>query len=414
MQKPTYLDKYFFDWELFDVILQGTSSLDSGTYVAPIDNRDQAYEFLEAYGFNQNDPVLKAELFGNFQEALQFIKRYFLKEGNPEGLDYSVPNFIHTITEISELLLIVSGKVEGMSIEDRLWGSIVLKVMHTILHVDKDLRYNYFQVIQQQIFDRFYKFIGRDGEDRITLKDPYTDEVIHLQDFQTKAKKRRDSIIIKLFHKKENVAEELFDRVGVRFVTNSIFDTLKVVKFLYENNIVMPHNLKPSRSLNTIINLQKFKKCYGTTVDMAIRNDLSEDRFVQALQREAAECFPEKLSKEILNNHSFKNYRSIQFTCRQMIRYRNPFMQNFSAVRKEALESLKENPDNEFVKKVCDLDTSSIARDIRFFYPFEVQVVDVENHKVNTEGEASHQKYKKAQLKSAIDRLFASLIAINS
>ena len=29
--------------------------------------------------------------------------------------------------------------------------------MHTILHADKDLRSNYFSVIQQQIFDRFFR-----------------------------------------------------------------------------------------------------------------------------------------------------------------------------------------------------------------------------------------------------------------
>ena len=36
----------------------------------------------------------------------------------------------------------------------------------------------------------------------------------------------------------ENVAEELFDRVGVRFVTQNRFDTLRVIRFLLEKNIV--------------------------------------------------------------------------------------------------------------------------------------------------------------------------------
>jgi len=61
-------------------------------------------------------------------------------------------------------------------------------------------------------------------------------------------------------------------------------------------------------------------------------------------------------------------------------------------------------------KQIVELDSSSVTRDIRFFYPFEIQIVDEDNHKGNSEGEASHLEYKKSQLKSAISRLFRPLI----
>ncbi len=51
-----------------------------------------------------------------------------------------------------------------------------------------------------------------------------------------------------------------------------------------------------------------------------------------------------------------------------------------------------------------------MARDIRFFYPYEVQVVDVDAFKENTEGEASHQEYKRQQVQSAQKRLFKKLL----
>jgi uncharacterized protein (TIGR04562 family) len=51
-----------------------------------------------------------------------------------------------------------------------------------------------------------------------------------------------------------------------------------------------------------------------------------------------------------------------------------------------------------------------VARDIRFFYPYEIQVVDIEAFKENTEGEASHQEYKRQQVLSAQKRLFKKLI----
>ena len=52
---------------------------------------------------------------------------------------------------------------------------------------------------------------------------------------------------------------------------------------------------------------------------------------------------------------------------------------------------------------------SHITRELRFFYPFEVQVTDMESHEMNTKGEASHQAYKKSQVKSAMERLMKPL-----
>ena len=105
-------------------------------------DRDQVYDFLGGYGFDLKNPVESAELFGNYQEAIQFIKRYFLKEGNPEGLPLSIPSFLYTLTDISELFLLATGKSGAKpNLEEELWAGVVLKVMHTILHADKDLRY---------------------------------------------------------------------------------------------------------------------------------------------------------------------------------------------------------------------------------------------------------------------------------
>ena len=404
MNRPEYLDKYTFDWGLFDVVVGGKSALDSKFLISQIYNVEQVTSFLKGYGLDPNDPVAQAELFGNFQEAMQFIKRYFLKEGNPDGLDLKVPNSLYMVTDVKDLLLMATGNSDH-SMEERLWAEAVLKVMHTIVHVDKDLRSNYFSVIQTQIFDRFYKFLHRGKDNNLFLKDENVK--IPLTEFETKAKKSRDSVIIKLLHKAENVAEELFDRVGVRFVTKSKFDCLRVVKFLIENSIVIPHNIKPSRSVNTIIDISKFRNKYSGLIKMAIRNELSEERFFAAVNRELTESGFDSNDSE-RNLHSSKGYRSIQFTSRQLIRYKNPFLKDFMEIRKAA----KNEGDTILAKKVLSLDMSLIARDVRFFYPYEVQIVDEESHKINTEGEASHQEYKKSQVISAMKRVFGELLTL--
>ena len=314
MTRPDYLSKYLFDWESLDLVLGGRSALDSHFFIGSMDGEDQVQDFLTGYGLDYSDPVTRAELFGNFQEALQFVRRYFLVEGNPGGTELQIPNSILMITDISHLLLMATGNAEGTNAEETLWAEMILKVMHTILHIDKDLRSNYFSIIQTQIFDRFYKYVYRDKEENLFLGERNEgSNPIRLLDFETKSKKSRDSVIIKLLHKAENVAEELFDRVGVRIVTDNRFDTIRVVKFLLEKFVIIPHNIKPSRSLNTMIDLEKFREKHGHLVRMALRNNLSEEQFLEAIHREIRESSDPNDSEEERNSHSSSSYRSIQF-----------------------------------------------------------------------------------------------------
>ena len=249
MIKPDYLSKYKFDWEMLDVVVGGKSALDAEHFFGEHIDRDRIDFFLKGYGVNSKDPISKAGTFGNFQESIQFIKRYFLKEGNKDdGIDLKIPNSILMVTDVGELFDKISndpGDIESS------WAEIVLKVMHTILHIDKDLRTKYFSTIQTQILDRFYRYIQRRDE-QLYLGDGLNS--IPLIEFDTKTKKTRDSVILKLLHKAEHVAEELFDRVGIRFVTRSKLDCIRVVEFLLEQGVVIPHNIKPSRSINNLIN----------------------------------------------------------------------------------------------------------------------------------------------------------------
>lgn len=406
MERPSYLQKYMFDWEIFDVVVGGKSALDTKNFLGPMSSNEQVNQFLKGYGLDPNDHVAKAELFGNFQEAMQFIRRYFLREGNPDGLDIKVPNSLLMISDIGQLFLMATDD-NIVKKEDKLWAEAVLKVMHTIMHADKDLRSNYFNIVQTQIFDRFYKYVFRSDDNKLFIGVKGTDDVVPLVDFETKSKKTRESVIIKLLHKAENVAEELFDRVGVRFITHSRFDTLRLIRFLLEKNIVIPHNNKPSRAVNTMIDMVKFKEAHQTLLKMAIRNNLSEERFLAAMERAAVESNKEP-SESDRNKHSSKAYQSIQFTCRQLIEYKNPFLQEFNDLRKFAKTC---NPEeNELARKVLNMDISLVARDIRFFYPYEIQVVDHEAFKENSQGDASHQEYKRHQVRSAMRRVFKSII----
>lgn len=368
------------------LILSGESSLDSDYFIGPFKDREDSCKFFKSYGFDLNDPIENAEIFGIFQESMQFIKRYFLLSGNPDGLDFAIPNIFYTITDVADLSLIASNNFnQQLTKEETLWASVILKVMHTILHTDKDLRYHYFTTIQTQIFDRFYKHLQRDEDDKLYLESG-DDQRIYLHDFETKSNKTRESTIIKLLHKKANVAEELFDRIGVRFITNKKSDVVRVINFLRSNYVIITNNLKTNRTVNTMFDVEKLTDSIDfDNSDIYSLNDSSTND----------------------NEHTLKQYKAVHFTSRQLIKYQNPFLKELNSIRKLA----SKETNSKLADRILGLDTKDVAQSIRFFYPFEVQITDLESHEMNTEGEASHKEYKNSQLKSAMKRLFAPLIA---
>ncbi len=419
MERPSYLSKYNLDWNILEDLFERRSALDLELHFGASDDVEGVNRFLKGYGFDPFDPVQNAELFGNYQEAIQFIKRYLLTAVQEDGIELMIPTAFYTITDIRDLILMAAVGNSEVNTEEHLWAGIILKVMHTIIHADKDLRYRYFAIIQQQILDRIYKYLIREQDNKLYLGTSDEDKIM-LEDFQTKAKKTRDSIIVKFLCKGDNVAEELFDRIGIRFITDNRFDTLRVINFLRKQHILIPHNLMPNRTINTLIDLEKFQQKYDSLLKIAERNDLSEKRFLDAAEREMADIFPTLDPSKQSNVHTSGEYRSIHFTCRQLIKYRDPFMSKFYDVRELAKDiqgEISEDDKSEatersrrLVNKIINLDTSSLAREIRFFYPFEIQITDKECNHQNSEGEASHQKYKQAQRKTAMMRLCSELL----
>ena len=119
-----------------------------------------------------------------------------------------------------------------------------------------------------------------------------------------------------------------------------------------------------------------------------MKNELSESRFFQALERDIAH---DLLDSKARNDHSLDAYRSIQITARQLIRYEDPFISEFLKVKKFISNA---DCDAEIKKKISGLDLSSLTRDVEFFYPYEIQVVDESTNENNKEGDASHSDIK--------------------
>ncbi len=403
---PSIRTKYEFSADVLDIIISGKSTIDSPT-AFQIQNLAEVDNFIQSYGYDLNNPIENAEVVGNFHEALNFIRKNFLQPDNPDGLKIEIPRKILELTDTRELFLMVSLKSPGQTSNNqglflRNWACSILKVMHTISHIDKDLRSIYFTDIQKQIFDRFYKLVHRDPEGPLFLGENSNDPFrINLVAFETKPKKSRNSIILKLLHKPENVAEDIFDRVGIRFTTLTPLDALRVVKFLKDKMVVMSANIKPSRSRNTLVEISDFRAQLESLLNQADQHKMNESEFLAKLETAARAPFvnPE-------NPHSSEFYRAIQFTGRQLIKLRNPIFDEL----KELKNLVKTKPTHEEILKTVDrIDLKYIQREIRFFYPFEVQVVDKQSSEENERGRSAHSKYKKAQVLTAMNRVMGSL-----
>jgi uncharacterized protein (TIGR04562 family) len=164
----------------------------------------------------------------------------------------------------------------------------------------------------------------------------------------------------------------------------------------------MPPNIKPSRSRNTLIDLEDFRVRMTAVMERAEKGEITEPELVTEL--EAAAHAP-RVNPD--NPHSSEFYRAIQFTCRQLIKLQNPVHSTLSELK--ALTKSK-TLDEDLQRVVDKIDLKQLQREIRFFYPFEVQIVDAKSDEENEKGRSAHSEYKRAQLQTALRRVMGNLV----
>ena len=220
--------------------------------------------------------------------------------------------------------------------------------MHTLAHSQSYLNEKYHDVIRQQIFQKFDRVIeSRDGK---TFIGP-----VELNQFEMRKAKTRWSVALKLMHKAENVAADIFDWIGIRFVTNYRADALELLAYLRSEHVIALSNIKPSRSRNTLIDLKELDKLLAASP--------SREMIRESIQNSP---YPTRKDSGEVNLYSGVSYNSIQLTCRQRVK-----------IKQEG------------------------ERALSFFFPFELQIMDRQSYLNSREGFASHKEYKKRQ-KNAI------------
>lgn len=393
--------RHDFSWEILRFILEGSSPIDLPALA--LASREEAGQFLLHYGYDLDDEEDREVAWRVHLEAVAFIKRYFGADPvSPHEAPLVIPGEVERPSDLRDLLVWAS---ERDGSERQAWACAVLRLMHTISHVNNTMRTESFPEIKRQVLDRFKQHVHQDAEGRLSLgRGPLA---VPLEGIFYKEGKSRDSLILKLLHKPHNVAEMIHDRLGVKIITATRFDALRVLRYMRQNHLIMFANVTPGRSRNTLVDLDHFRSLYEEITEGLA--GLSEERrdveFLELLRQRSQELGD--LDSRIQNPFTSPEYRSIQFTAQQLVKLDNPGYQRARRMRVQ-LEKYHLGPDLEGLLR--ELEGPKEERELRLFFPLEVQILDKDNHQRSLDGAASHAEYKQRQLRAARVRVMARLL----
>jgi uncharacterized protein (TIGR04562 family) len=382
-----------FPWDSLGAIIGGRSAIDVGRL--RVANLNEAAQFLSVYGFDWSREGHRAEVEALRTDALRFIDEELL----PDVPDIAINSSVREQTDVRHLLVWASATERD---DRQRWSCSVLRVMHTFAHAQSYFENRFGAQLREQILSRFAPHV-HETEDGLMLGQG--ELAIPLSGFEVKPGKPLHSVVIKLLHKVENVASPVFDHVGVRFITKERFDALLVVRYLRKNSVIMFANVMPSRSRNTLIDLERVRQHLQAVDELCERGDMGDHQRWQAM-RDATRDDPYPPGELSYNSHTSISYRSIQFTCRQYVRVANPLANDVYAV----LDKLGECDGERSPEVLALAERAQQDAEMNFFFPYEVQVLDQRSYEESRHGLAAHSEYKRRQRDTVRKRVLGDLL----
>ncbi|MGE3975396.1 MAG: TIGR04552 family protein [Bdellovibrionales bacterium] len=354
-----------FASQVLDSVVGGRSSVD----IARLDVKDleQAYEFSKTYGYDLNKPTDLDSVWELHKNSISLLRDRLLDPGE------AIPDILADSTKLKDpaYLLIFASTPEHKNNDMQLWSCAILRVMHVLAHIGDDLHLIFSDKIMQTVFGPFQAHIHNDPVSGITLGLKNDVEQIKLVRFDLKTTKSVASSAIKLLTKKEATASSIYDKIGVRFVTKSIFDAFRVVRFLVDEHIISFPNIMPDQARNTLFPANLFLE---SMKELKEQKMFATGEEIEAwLNKKLSDSVERAEYKERQNDFSGQNFRAIKFIARQMV------------------------------------EVEAGGKQFRFFCPYEVQVMDYETYLKNISGPEAHELYKRRQRQAARRRVLGHL-----
>lgn len=362
--------RFQFDEPILHSVAGGRSALDMPRL--NIQSLSEAQAFIKGYGFDWTQESEREKLWYFHRRALVLLveKLGFSKDEIPEVLRDR-----KQLQDLRQLMIWASSNHPNEK-ELQRWSCAFLRVMHVFVHTESDLFSAFSEDIQKQILTPFQNAIFHEGTSGTTYLKRFEEravetEPIALMGFEVKPFKTSSSTVIKLLAKPDALAMSVFDKLGVRFITKSMFDSFQVIRFLIEENLISFAHIMPDQSSNNLYPVEEFVRIAN---ELKSKSNSMSDEQVERYFQDHLESVRHKIHfvrKE--NNFSGEDYRFIKFICRKMIRIQP--------------EGKKEG--------------------FRFFFPYEVQIMDQTSHQKILSGPSEHQAYKERQRTAARKRILA-------
>lgn len=361
----THSSFYSFDGTSLAVVAGGASSLDQKTL--NIHNLDEAESFLRCYGYHISNAVDLETLWYFHRRALVLMREKLQIDMQAMPAELASKESLGDIRK----LLIYASQPQQKNLQR--WACALLRCMHVFVHAETDLFSSFAEEIQKQILTPFENAVRH--EDRKLQLVSFQKEAhpnVELHDFQTKPFKTSSSTVIKLLARQDALALRIFDKIGVRFVTKSVFDSFQVIRFMVEENLISFPQIVPDQSSNNMYPVEEF---------LAVCDKLSRKH--SAEHRWASDKIDRLLASKIRNQHAFLG----------LFRKENPYSSaDFKYIK--------------FISRQMIRIDSGSGKPFSFFYPFEVQIMNAEAYHKIQSGESEHSAYKNRQVQAAVKRLF--------
>lgn len=362
----THSSFYSFDASSMSVVAGGASALDNRAL--NIHGLDEAESFLRSYGYQISNPQ-------DLERIWYFHRRALVLMAEKLHIDLSkMPQELKNQESLKDIryLLIYASQTENKDLQR--WSCALLRCMHVFVHAETDLFSSFSEEIQKQILTPFENSIRHEGKLylRSFMKEGHSD--IELLEFQTKPFKTSSSTVIKLLAKPDALAVKIFDKVGIRFVTKSIFDSFQVIRFLVNENLISFPQIIPDQSSNNMYPVKEFldvlQKLEQKHKPDHKHSSEKIDRLLMTKLGANQSAFLGLFRKD--NPYSAQDFKYIKFISRQLIR----------------------------------VDNGPGSKPFSFFFPFEVQIMNESSFQRIQSGLSAHSAYKSRQTTAAVKRLF--------
>jgi len=374
--------------EITQVILGGKVFIDQDGL--DITSYAQAHDFALNYGFAMNLPNQRFQVIKIFNEAVLFLQNVVL-----EDTELKIPTKLSQLKDPIDLLIWASAKPRD---DIAKWSCAVLCIMHTLFYIDNNIFLRFLPNIQQQIFERYERHLIPKQDGGWLFKGEYEVSILNIK---RKESKNRYSLLLKLLQKTENVAETIYDHIGIRVVAEDLLDVLLVLRFFIDHNIFQAAHIKPSRTRNLMIDVTLLEEWLRMLPDNFSLKDLTS-----AERQEICEKLVQRAGQPAVNPYSSRDYSALQFTVNTLIRLPGPSVSTLEKI----LDVLKEERNTEMADMLHIQDLIQAQKEFTFFFPHEVQIMEKADFYNSRLGPASHSEYKNRQREAVRKRLLRGVL----